>query len=70
MKKQVFWAVIVRQRKEYRRLTGDRIAFDDNAVVLLKDVEGNPKGTMIKKPIAREAADCWPFVARIASSIV
>lgn len=70
MKGQVFWAVIVRQRKEYRRNSGDRIAFADNAVVLLKDKEGNPKGTMLKGPIAREAADRWPFVARIASSIV
>lgn len=70
MKKQVFWAVVVRQRKEYRRYTGERISFADNAVVLLKDKEGNPKGTMLKGPIAREAADRWPFVSRIASSIV
>lgn len=70
MKKQVFWAVIVRQKKEYRRATGERICFADNAVVLLKDEEGNPKGTQIKGPIAREAADRWPFVARIASLIV
>lgn len=70
MKKQLFWAVIVRQKKEYRRATGERICFADNAVVLLKDEEGNPKGTQIKGPIAREAADKWPFIARIASMIV
>lgn len=70
MKKQVFWAVIVRQKKEYRRLTGERISFEDNAVVILKDSAGNPKGTAIKGPIAREAADRWPFVARIAKMIV
>lgn len=68
--KQVFWAVVVRQRKEYRRNNGDRISFSDNAVVLLKDAEGNPKGTQIKGAIAREAADRWPFVSRIASIIV
>lgn len=70
IKKQVFWAVVVRQKKEYRRATGERIGFADNAVVLLKDEDGNPKGTQIKGPIAREAADRWPFVARIASIIV
>lgn len=68
--KQVFWAVVVRQKKEYRRATGERICFSDNAVVLLKDEDGNPKGTQVKGPIAREAAERWPFVARIATIIV
>ena len=35
MKKQVVQAVIVRQKKEYRRKTGIRIKFDDNAAVLI-----------------------------------
>ncbi|MFH1823400.1 MAG: uL14 family ribosomal protein [archaeon] len=69
MKKQLFWAVVVRQKKEYRRLIGERISFEDNAVVLLKDKDGNPKGTQIKGPISREAADRWPFVAKLASFI-
>lgn len=70
MLKQVFWAVVIRQKKEYRRATGERISFADNAVVLLKDEDGNPKGTQIKGPVAREAADRWPFVARISTMIV
>jgi len=70
MKKQVFFAVVVRQKKIYRRATGERICFADNAIVLLKDAEGNPKGTQIKGPIAREAADRWPFVSRIANIII
>jgi len=70
MKGQVFFAVIVRQKKEYRRLTGERISFADNAAVLLKDEVGNPKGTQIKGAISREAADRWPFVAKLASIIV
>lgn len=70
MMKQLFWAVIVRQRKEYRRNTGERIAFSDNAAVILKDEEGNPKGTMIKGPVAKEVADRWPFVSRIANMVV
>ena len=57
LKGEVFFAVVVRQKKEYRRRTGERISFADNAVVVLKDKEGNPKGTQIKGAIAREAAD-------------
>lgn len=70
MKGQVFFAAVIRQRKEYRRNTGERIAFADNAAVLFKDKEGNPKGTQVKGPIAREASDKWPFIAKIASIIV
>jgi len=69
MRKQIFYAVIIRQKKEYRRLTGERISFADNAVVVLKD-EKDPKGTQIKGPIAREVAERWPGVAKIASIIV
>jgi large subunit ribosomal protein L14 len=70
MRKQVFDAVIVRQKKEWRRLTGERISFADNAVVILKDEKGDPKGTQIKGPIAREVAERWPSVAKLASIIV
>jgi large subunit ribosomal protein L14 len=70
LKKQVHHAVIIRQRMPYRRLTGERVAFEDNACVLLKDEKGNPAGSLIKGPIAREVAERWPFVAKIASLIV
>jgi large subunit ribosomal protein L14 len=70
MKKQLFWAVVIRQRKEFRRKTGERICFEDNAVVLLKDEDGNPKGTQIKGPIPKEVADRWPFISKIATTIV
>src|SRR3989338_8255969 len=66
IKGQVFDAVVVRVKKSYRRYTGERIAFTDNAVVLLKDEKGNPKGTQIKGPIAKEAGDRYPFVTKIA----
>src|SRR3989338_693481 len=42
MRKQVVQAVVVRQRKEYRRPDGTRVKFEDNAVVVLKDDKGNP----------------------------
>ncbi len=70
MRKQVVPAIIVRQRKEYRRLDGTRIKFEDNAAVVLKDKKGNPKGTVIKGPIAKEVVERWPAVGRIASIIV
>ena len=41
MMKQMVYAVIVRQRKEYRRANGMRIKFEDNAAVVLKDDKGN-----------------------------
>jgi large subunit ribosomal protein L14 len=70
MRKQVVYAIVVRQKKEYRRSNGMRIKFEDNAVVVLKDEKGNPKGTIFKGPIAKEVADRWPAVAKIASMIV
>ena len=69
MKGKVFDAVIVRQKKPFRRLTGERVAFEDNAVAILKDDKGNPKGTQIKGPIAREVMERWASVAKIASIV-
>ena len=69
MKGKVFDAVIIRQKKSYRRLNGERVAFEDNAVAILKDDKGNPKGTQIKGPIAREVLERWPQVAKIASIV-
>jgi large subunit ribosomal protein L14 len=70
MRKQVVYAVIVRQRKEYRRKDGMRIKFEENSVVVLKDEKGNPKGTMIKGPIAKEVVERWPAIAKMASIVV
>jgi len=70
IRKQVVAAVIVRQKMPYRRLDGTRIRFEDNAAVIIKDDLGNPKGTMIKGPIAKEAAERWPLVSKIASIII
>ena len=70
MRKQVVFAVIVRQKKEYRRPDGTRIQFEDNAAVVLKDDKGNPKGTIFKGPIAKEAAERWPGIAKVASIVV
>ena len=47
-------AVIVRTAKEYRRDDGSTIRFDENAAVILDGDSGNPKGTRIFGPVARE----------------
>ena len=70
MRKQVVFAIVVRQKKEYRRINGRRIKFEDNAVVVLKDDKGNPKGTIFKGAIAKEACERWPNIAKIAGIIV
>lgn len=55
-KKDVSRAVVVRTKKEYRRKDGTYIRFDENAVVLI-NAQGEPKGTRIFGPIARELRD-------------
>jgi len=70
MRKQVFYAVLVRQKKEYRRADGTRIKFEDNSIVILKDDKGNPKGTIFKGAIAKEVCERWPGIAKIASIVV
>ena len=54
-KSDVLKAVIVRTKKEIRRPDGSYLRFDDNACVLINDVEKKePKGTRIFGPVARE----------------
>lgn len=69
MKGKVFDAVIIRQKRSYRRRDGKRVAFEDNSVAILKDEKGNPKATQIKGPVAKEVMERWPSVARIASFV-
>ena len=52
-KGEVSKAVIVRTKKEYRRKDGSYIRYDENAVVLL-NAQGEPRGTRIFGPVARE----------------
>jgi len=70
MRKTVVYAVIVRQKKEYKRPDGTRVMFEDNAAVVLKDEKGNPKGTIFKGPVAKEAAGRFPGVAKVANIIL
>lgn len=52
-KGEVGRAVIVRTRKEQRRADGSYVKFDDNAVVMVNP-NGEPRGTRISGPVARE----------------
>jgi len=70
IRKTVVPAVIVRQKKSFKRPDGTRVKFEDNALIILKDEAGNPKGTIFKGPIAKEVAERWPMVAKVAKIIV
>ena len=52
-KGEVVNAVVVRTRQAIRRSDGSYLRFDSNAIVII-DAEGNPKGTRIFGPVARE----------------
>ncbi len=52
-KGDVIRAVVVRTKQEYGRPDGSHIRFDDNAAVLINP-QGNPRGTRIFGPVARE----------------
>ena len=66
---QVLRAVVIRQRKEYRRADGTRVKFSDNACVLV-DEEGKPKGTEIKGPVAKEVLERWNKIGSNAKIVV
>lgn len=53
-KGEVVRAVLVRQRKEFKRKDGSAIRFDENAAVIIEKESKEPRGTRIFGPIARE----------------
>lgn len=69
MVKKIVKALIVRQKKEYRRANGMRILFEDNAAVIVSD-DFLPVGTEIKGVVAREIAERFPKVAAISAGVV
>lgn len=69
-KHEVLKAVIVRQRKPYRRKDGSYIRFDDNAVVIV-DANKEPKGGRLFGPIARELKEKgFEKIANLAPDLV
>jgi large subunit ribosomal protein L14 len=69
LKKQIFPAVIVRQVRPIKRPDGLRVQFEDNAAIIMTP-EGEIKGTEIKGPVAKEAAERWPRVSNLASIVI
>ncbi|MBI5061714.1 MAG: 50S ribosomal protein L14 [Candidatus Aenigmarchaeota archaeon] len=70
MRKQVVRAVIVRQRKEYRRNDGTRVKFTDNAAVLVNEKTFEPIGTEIRSVIAKEVVERFSAIGKIASIVL
>ena len=62
-------AVVVRQRKHFRRPNGVFIYFEDNAGIVVNP-KGELKGSAITGPVTKECADLWPRVASAAGSIL
>ena len=69
MRRQLFNAVIVRQRRPYQRQDGSRIQFEDNAAVILTP-EGTLRGSDIKGPVAKEAVERWSRIGNLARMVV
>ncbi len=69
IRKTIVDAVIVSQKKEYRRLSGLRVSFDINSAVLVNEL-GEPIGTEIKSPIAKEVIERFSAIGKIASMVV
>ena len=69
MRRQIFHAIIVRQKKPYRRPDGTWVLFEDNAAILTTP-EGDLKGSEIHGPVAREAAERWPKLAGLATIVI
>ncbi|MCJ7828053.1 50S ribosomal protein L14 [Patescibacteria group bacterium] len=67
---EIVRAVVVRTRKETRRRDGSYVRFDDNAAVVI-DEEGNPRGTRVFGPIAREIRELgYTKIASLAKEII
>ncbi|KAF0853075.1 60S large subunit ribosomal protein uL14 (rpL23) [Andalucia godoyi] len=69
LRKKVWPAVVIRQRKSWRRKEGVFIYFEDNAAVIVNP-KGEMKGSAISGPTSKECADLWPRVAANSSTVV
>ncbi|KNE54827.1 60S ribosomal protein L23 [Allomyces macrogynus ATCC 38327] len=69
LRKKVMPAVVVRQRKPWRRRDGVFLYFEDNAGVIVNP-KGEMKGSAITGPVAKECADLWPKIASSSGTVV
>lgn len=68
-RRQMYDAVIIRQRRPFRRVDGTWVQFEDNAVVITNE-RGEVQGSDIKGPVSRESAERWPRIAATAKQII
>lgn len=66
---EVHKAVIIRQKRPYRRANGVRISFEDNAAVLINE-KGEARGSLVKGPVAREVVERFSTIGKIANQVV
>jgi large subunit ribosomal protein L14 len=70
-KHEVVRAVVIRQRKSYKRKDGTYIRFDDNAAVILEAKTKEPKGGRITGPVPREIKEKgFEKIANLASEVL
>ncbi|NYZ79982.1 uL14 family ribosomal protein [Candidatus Micrarchaeota archaeon] len=69
LRKKVLRAVVIRQKKEFRRFTGERVKFEDNACVIITD-KNEPQASEIKGVVAKEVAERFPKVSTLAKNII
>ncbi|KXN67890.1 60S ribosomal protein L23 [Conidiobolus coronatus NRRL 28638] len=69
LRKKVMPAVVIRQRKSWRRKDGVYLYFEDNAGVIV-NVKGEMKGSAITGPVGKECADLWPRIASASGTVV
>ena len=66
----VVYAVIVRQKKEFRRPDGTHVKFTDNAAVLVNSKTFEPQGTEVRTAIAKEVVERFSPIGKIASIVI
>lgn len=70
-KHEVVRAVVVRQRKNFRRADGTYIKFDENAAIILEGKSRDPKGGRISGPLPREIKEKgFDKIANLATEII
>jgi large subunit ribosomal protein L14 len=68
LRRQIVHAVVIRQKKPFKRADGSWVTFEDNAVVITNET-GEPRGSEIRGTVSKEAADAWPRIASAARII-
>jgi len=68
LRRQIVHAVVIRQKKPYKRADGSWVTFEDNACVITNET-GEPRGSEIRGTVSKEAADAWPRIASAARII-